>query len=101
ARHRAPAPQLFARIGAVGRHVAALLELRTRLPDEDAAIGDARGAGDGQPFRRIGGLNFPDLLAGPRIDCDQAAIERPPDHLALPNTDATIDDAAAELHGKA
>ena len=96
--HAPPAPQLLARVSAVGRQVAALLELRTGLADEDATVGDARRAGDRQPFGRIGGLDFPDLLAGPGVHGEQPAVQRAPDDLALPDRDTAVDDAAAQLH---
>src|SRR5262249_34232459 len=60
--HGPPAPQLFAAVGAVGGQVAALLELRARLTDEDAAIGDARRTGDRERLLWIGRLDFPDFL---------------------------------------
>src|SRR6185312_12990068 len=97
-RHGPPPPQLFAAVGVIGGEIPALLELRAGLTDEDSALGDARRARDGEPLLRIGRLDFPDCLSGLGVHGNQAAIERAPDHLALPEGDAPVHDATTQLH---
>ena len=93
--HGVPAPRLRAGLGVVGGDVAAHAVFGAAIPDDDLALHDARHAGDRVRKRGVGGLLLPDHLSGLAIKRDQAAVQHADIDLAVPSSDAAIDDVAA------
>ena len=98
ARNRKEAPDLFAGLRVIGRHITSYAELGAAVTDEDFALGSTRCTGDAVvPLGIDDGVDFPDLLTAACIDGYQTTIQCADVDLALIDRNASIDRTTACL----
>jgi hypothetical protein len=97
ARHGVEAPELLAALGIVSGDIAAHAIFGAAIADDDAALDDARRAGDSVGLGLIDRHHRPGGLARGGIERDQPAVERADIDLVAPRRDAAIDGIAARL----
>ncbi len=84
-------------IRVIGRKITPHAELSAAIADDDLAMDHTRRTRDSVRLHIVGSLGRPYLLAGHRVERNQAAVEGADEDLAFPYRDAAIDHVAAGM----